>query len=225
MKKINNCKLILFIIIVSFSFLSLFNGEVLAQTLKPVSNRFTGVWQGEVSHVISKKKSSIVGDIALVLCVQNGKLNGTVSQEGVYSGAAITTTQVISKKDVVVTLNDIQGNAKTLRLVTVGSKKLNGSFSNNLFIYTKKINSDGCGALVQSEDNNQPGGQPGGQEGSTSSSGGGQQGGTSSTEEISIPSAINPIDVTKIPIGDGNVLMSAKVGNVFACKTSVFDDF
>ena len=206
MGKINNCKLILVIIIVSFSFLSLFNNEVLAQTLKPVSDRFTGVWQGKVSHIISKKKSSIVGDIALVLCVQDGKLNGTVSQEGVYSSAAITTTQVISKKDVIVTVNDIQGNINTLRLVTAGSKKLNGSFSNNLFIYTKKINSDGCGAL------NQPGDQLDQPDD--------QGNNTSSTEEISIPNSINPIDATKIPIGDGNVSTSAKVGNVFACKTS-----
>ena len=159
MDKINNCKLILFIIIVSF--LSLFSNEVLAQTLKPVSDRFTGVWEGKVSQIISKKKSSIVEDIALTLCVEDGKLNGIVNQEGVYSGAAITTTQVISKKNVIVTLNDIQGNANTLRLVTVGSKKLNGSFSNNLFIYTKKINSDGCGALEESQNSNQPGGQPG----------------------------------------------------------------
>ena len=96
MRKINDCKLILFIIIVSF--LSLFNSAVLAQTLKPVSERFTGVWQGKISQIISKKKSSIVGDIALTLCVEDGKLNGIVNQEGVYSDAAITTTQVVSKK-------------------------------------------------------------------------------------------------------------------------------
>ena len=127
------------------------------------------------------------------------------------------------KKNVVVTLNDIQGNANTLRLVSVSSKKLNGSLGNNLFAYTKKINSDGCGALEELQDSNQPGGQPGqpgGQEGSASSSSGGQQDGTSLTEAISVPNAINPIDATKIPIGDGNVSMSAKVGNVFACKTS-----
>ncbi len=127
-----------------FNFLSLFNGKVLAQTLNPVSDSFTGVWQGKVSQVISKKKSTIVADIALTLCVKDGKLSGTVNQEGVYSGAAITPTQVISKRDVVVTLNDMQGNPKLLRLVSVGSKKLNGSFSSQLFIYTKKVNPDGC---------------------------------------------------------------------------------
>ena len=169
MAKINNCKLILFII--SFIFLSLlFNSEVLAhggevptQTLKSISDSFIGVWQGKVSQIISKKKSSTVGDITLTLCVQDGNLNGTVNQEGVYSNAAITPTQVISKKDVVVTLNDIQGNANTLRLVTVSSKKLKGSFSNNLFIYTNKINTDGC-----LQDSDQHGGQSG------TSSGGGQ---------------------------------------------------
>ena len=144
MKKINGCKLILFIMIVSFSFLSLFNGKALAQTLKPVSDSFTGVWQGKVSQILSKNKSSIIGDIALTLCVRDGKLNGTVNQEGVYSGADITPTQVISKRDVIVILNDTQGDIHTLRLVNVGSKKINGSFSSKLFIYTKKINPDGC---------------------------------------------------------------------------------
>ena len=123
------------------------------------------------SPVLRFRKKSIV----LTLCVQDGKLNGIINQESVYSDAIITTTQVISKKYIIVTLNDIQGNANIFRLVTVGSKKLNGSLGNNLFAYTKKINSDGCGALVQSEDNNQPGGQEGG----TSSSSSGQQGGTS----------------------------------------------
>ncbi len=144
MGKINHYKLTLFIMILSFSFLSLFNDKALAQTLTPVSDTFTGVWQGKVSQVISKKKSSIVADIALTLCVQNGKLRGTVNQEGVYSGAAITPTQVISKRDVVVTLNDTQGNPNVLRLLAVSSKKLKGSFSKDLFIYTKKVNLDGC---------------------------------------------------------------------------------
>ena len=144
MEKFNNCKLGLFIMIVSFCFLSIFNDKALAQTLKPVSDSFTGIWQGKVSQVLSKHKSNIIGDIALTLCVQDGKLNGTVNQEGVYSGATITPTQVISKRDVIVTLNDIQGDIHTLRLVNVGSKKLNGSFSSKLFIYTKKIDLDGC---------------------------------------------------------------------------------
>lgn len=205
MGKINNCKFILFMMAVSFSFLSLFNGEVLAQTLKPISDRFTGIWQGKVNQIISKKKSSIVGDITLTLCVKDGKLNGTVNQENVYSNADITPTQVVSKKEVVIALSDIQGNPNNLRLVTVGSKKLKGSFSNNLFIYTKKINLDGC----QSES----------QSGSTSSSSGGQQGGTSPAEEISIPNAIDPINATKIPIGDGNISTGAKVGSVFSCQT------
>ena len=144
MKRFNSCKLVLFLTIVSFCFL--FNSKALAQTLKPVSDNFTGIWQGKVSQVLSKNKSSIIGDIALTLCVKDGKLNGTVNQEGVYSGAAITPTQVISKRDVIVTLNDTQGNINTLRLVNVGSKKLNGSFTfgSKLFIYTKKINLDGC---------------------------------------------------------------------------------
>ncbi len=142
MRKINRCKLTLFIMI--FSFLFLLSNKMLAQDLKPVSDRFTGVWQGEVSQVESKHKSSIVGDIALTLCVRNGQLSGTVNQDGVYSGADITPTRVHSKRDVDVTLNDIQGNINVLRLVTVGSKKLNGSFSSNLFIYTKKVNLDGC---------------------------------------------------------------------------------
>ena len=146
MEKFNSCKLRLFIMIVSFCFLSLFNSKALAQTLKPVSDSFTGIWRGKVSQVLSKNKSTIIGDIALTLCVKDGKLNGTVNQEGVYSGAAITPTQVISKRDVIVTLNDTQGNINTLRLVNVGSKKLNGSFTfgSKLFIYTKKINLDGC---------------------------------------------------------------------------------
>lgn len=144
MKKFNNCKLTLFIMIFSFSFLSLLSSKVSAQNLKPVSDRFTGVWQGEVSQFTSKHKSSIVGNIALTLCVRNGQLSGTVNQEGVYSGAGITPTRVHSKRDVDVTLNDIQGNINILRLVTVGSKKLNGSFSSSLFIYTKKVNPDGC---------------------------------------------------------------------------------
>ena len=142
MRKINRCKLTLFIMI--FSFLFLLSNKMLAQDLKPVSDRFTGVWQGEVSQVESKHKSSIVGDIALTLCVRNGQLSGTVNQDGVYSGADITPTRVHSKRDVDVTLNDIQGNINVLRLVTVGSKKLNGSFSSKLFIYTKKVNLDGC---------------------------------------------------------------------------------
>lgn len=220
MGKINNCKFILTIIIVSFSFLFLLNsevlahGEILAQTSKPVSDRFTGVWEGTVSQKISKKKSSTIGNITLILCVQAGELTGTVNQEGVYSDASITPTEVISKKIVVVTLNDIQGNANTLKLVTVSSKKLKGSFSNNLFISTKKINSDGCTPLQNNSSS-------GGGSSSTSSSSGGQQGGTSSTE-ISIPNAVNPIDATKIPIGDGNISTSAKVGNVFSCQT-MFD--
>ena len=144
MEKFNGCKLILFIMIVSFCFLSLFNSKALAQTLKPVSDSFTGIWQGQVSQILSKNKSSIIADIALTLCVQNGKLNGTVNQEGVYSGAEITPMQVISKRDVIVTLNDTQGDIHILRLVNVGSRKLNGSFSNKLFIYTKKVNPDGC---------------------------------------------------------------------------------
>ncbi len=144
MRKINGFKLMLFITIISFGFLSLLNDKALAQNQTPVSDSFTGVWQGEVSQVTSKKKSSIIGNIALTLCVQDGKLNGTVNQEGVYGGAAITPTQVISKRDVIVTLNDIQGNINILRLVAVGSKRLNGSFSNKLFIYTKKVNLDGC---------------------------------------------------------------------------------
>ena len=144
MEKFNGCKLVLFIMIVSFCFLSLFNGKALAQTLKPVSDRFTGVWQGKVSQILSKHKSTLVGDIALTLCVQDGKLNGTVNQEGVYGGAEITPTQVISKRDVIVTLNDTQGDIHTLRLVNTGSKKLNGSFSSKLFIYTKKVDLDGC---------------------------------------------------------------------------------
>lgn len=142
MRKINSCKLTLFIII--FSFLFLLSNKVSAQDLKPVSDRFTGVWQGEVSQFTSKHKSSIVGNIALTLCVRDGQLSGTVNQEGVYSGADITPTRVHSKRDVDVTLNDIQGNINVLRLVTIGSKKLNGSFSSNLFIYTKKVNLDGC---------------------------------------------------------------------------------
>ena len=222
MGKINNYKFILFIMIVSFSFLSLFNSKVLAQTLKPVSDRFTGIWQGKVSQIISKKKSSIVGDITLTLCVQDGILNGTVNQEGVYSDAAITPTQVISKKEVVVALNDVEGNPNLLRLVNVGSKKLNGSLGNNLFIYTKKINPDGCSAT------NQPEGQLGsstsssssGQQGNTSSSGSSQQDDTLPTETISIPNAISPIDETKIPIGDGNISTGAKVGNVYSCQTT-----
>ena len=229
MGKINSCKLILFIM--SFSFL--FNGEVLAhsevsaQTLKPVSDRFTGVWQGNVSQIISKKKSSIIGNIALILCVKDGKLNGTVNQEGVYSGAAITPIRVHSKKDVDVTLNDMQGDIHTLRLVTSGSKKLNGSFSKNLFIYTKKVNLDGCSITnAPPKNNNQSESQPNGnssssgsQQTSTSSSGS-QQGAISPT--LPIPDAINPIDATKIPIGDGSISTSAKVGNVFSCQT-MFD--
>lgn len=142
MRKINSCNLSLFIII--FSFLSLLSNKASAQNLAPVSDTFTGIWQGEVSQVLSKKKSMIVGNIALTLCVKDGKLNGTVNQEGVYSGAAITPTEVTSKRNVVVSLNDIQGDIHLLRLVNVGSKKLNGSFSSNLFIYTKKVNPDGC---------------------------------------------------------------------------------
>ena len=142
MRKINSYKLTLFIMI--FSFLFLLSNKVLAQDLTPVSDRFTGIWQGKVSQFVSKNKSSIVGDIALTLCVRDGRLNGTVNQEGVYSGAAITTTRVHSNKDVDVTLNDMQGDIHTLRLVTSGSKKLNGSFSKNLFIYAKKVNLDGC---------------------------------------------------------------------------------
>ena len=144
MKRFNSCKLILFITIVSFCFLSLFNSKALAQTLKPVSDSFTGIWQGKVSQIFSKHKSALVGDIALTLCVQDGKLNGTVNQEGVYGGAEITPTVVHSKRDVDITLNDIQGNIHTIRLVSIGSKKLNGSLSSNLFMYTKKIDLDGC---------------------------------------------------------------------------------
>ncbi len=142
MRKINCCNLSLFIII--FSFLFFLNNKVSAQNLASVSDSFTGIWQGEVSQVISKKKSNIVGNIALTLCVKNGQLSGTVNQEGVYSGATITPTVVHSKRDVDVTLNDLQGNIHTIRLVSVGSKKLNGSLSSSLFIYTKKVNPDGC---------------------------------------------------------------------------------
>ena len=213
MRELKNHKLILFITALSFSFL--FSDKVLAhnegsaQTLKPISERFTGVWEGTVSQKISKRKGSTIGNITLTLCVHDGELTGSVNQDGVYSDAVITPTEVISKKEVVVTLNDVQLTANTLLLKTVSSKKLKGSFSDNLFISAKKINSDGCSAQ-----NNEPEGQPGG-----SSSSGGQEDDTFPTESISIPDTINPTDETRIPIGDGNISTSAKIGNVFSCQT------
>jgi uncharacterized membrane protein YgcG len=217
--KVNNYKLILLIMTVSFSSLFLFSSKVLAHSeesaLKPISERFTGVWEGKVSQKISKKKSSVVGNITLTLCVEDGILSGTVNQEGVYNNAVITPTEVISKKEVVLTLNDIQLTTNTLLLRTSGSKKLKGSFGNNFFISAKKTNSDGCSAL----NNNESGGTSSSSGGSsTSSSSGGQQ----PTESIPIPDAINPTDETRIPIGDGNISTSAKIGNVFSCQT-MFD--
>ncbi len=204
-------------------FLSLFTNKALSHndevpSLKLVSDRFTGVWEGKVSQIISKKKSSIVGDITLTLCVQDGSLVGRVNQEGVYNDAFISPTEVISKKEIVATLNDIDSNSNTLTLKTVSSKKLKGSFGNDLLISTKKISADGCTSLEDNDESEEDSDEPNNDQGNTSSSSSGGQSGTTTAEII--PLAINPIDKTRIPIGDGKISTGAKVGNVFSCQTS-----
>ncbi len=176
MRKINNYKLILFIVTISLNFLSLFNGEVLAKTL-PSNSGFTGTWQGKARTNKAFKRE--VGNITLTLCAKNGELNGTINlnQQGVDSNASIIQTDVISKKEVIVFLNDTE--ASILRLTTDNFKELKGflrdSFKNRLVIFARKVDPNGCSAPSQ------PGGQQDAMSSSSTSSSG-QQGNMSSSD-------------------------------------------
>ena len=142
----------MFLLITVFVIFFLENSSIgqTGKKLKPVSETFTGIWQGDVIHDKDKDKKKI-GEITLTLCVSNGSLTGTVNKDGASDNAPISILKVHSKRDVFVRFYDLQQDLYYfVRCTLYGSNKLTAVFTDHTFSYTQRISSDGCSTTSSS---------------------------------------------------------------------------
>lgn len=97
---------------------------VLRKTLAHINSGFSG------SRIITFK-----------LCIQDGKLEGTVQQTGVIEKGTIISQNIISENEIDVTFKDKHGISANITLKLVGRRKFIGMFTDNHTFQAIKINS------------------------------------------------------------------------------------
>ena len=151
-KNYNYLSFIIFLLLLSISFLNWDNNKTFGQTSSSsgqissssssssgssivLSDKFSGLWSAKVQRTVSVNGVIVkegTRPINLRLCSKNGEIKGLVIHPGFFTRALIVGQNIISEKEVEVNLRDKRGRTATLRLTLVGDLQLNGSFSNGV---------------------------------------------------------------------------------------------
>lgn len=116
-----------------------------AQGINFISDAFNGIWK---TSLIS---NSLSEDVSILLCVQNGNLNGTLTAPvRDYEKLPIINVKAISPSKILGTIIDKNEKSITVRLSILKSGEMQASFGEVKSVLLEKISSNSCNFISSS---------------------------------------------------------------------------